>query len=138
MNHKKIQDYDDIINLPHHQSKYHPHMPISDRAAQFMPFAALTGYDDAVKEVGRITECKHQLDEDAKEEINRQLTYLLTHILERPNIKITFFTKDNLKEGGVYITKEDAVIKIDTAKKKLVMSDKEMIRFDDIQKIVLK
>lgn len=138
MNHAKIQDYSDIIDLPHHQSEYHPHMSISDRAAQFMPFAALTGYDDAVKEVGRITECKHQLDEDAKEEINRQLMYLLTHIQEHPTIKITFFVKDNLKEGGAYITKEDVVNKIDAVKKRLIMSDAEIIRFDDIQKIILK
>ena len=86
-----MSDYDDIINLPHHQSKNNPHMSLYDRAAQFAPFAALTGYDDAVKEARRLTDSKPELDENQLEELDQQLADLMTRIEEHPEVTITYF-----------------------------------------------
>ncbi len=86
--------YDDIINMPHHVSEIRPQMPIHDRAAQFSPFAALTGYEAAVNETGRLTDKKAELDEGEKESINERLNLILEHIDERPQISITYFVPD--------------------------------------------
>ena len=138
MSGEKSQDYSDILYMPHHQSTRHPHMAVSDRAAQFMPFAALTGYEDAVKEVGRRTEARHQLDEDVKETLNRKLSLLLDHIQERPEICVTYFVPDAHKEGGAYVTKEGHVRKRSTIYRQLMMEDETIIRFDDIWQLDFK
>ena len=81
-----MNDYDDIINLPHHQSKNHPHMSMHDRAAQFAPFAALTGYDDAVKEARRLTDSKPELDENKLEELDQKLADLMIRMKNTPKL----------------------------------------------------
>lgn len=84
-------DYSDIIHLPHHISKTHPQMSMHDRAAQFSPFAALTGYDSAILETARLTEEKITLNEDLQELLDIQFQQLLEHLSEKPLISITFF-----------------------------------------------
>lgn len=129
--------YDDIIELPHHVSRSHPHMPVSDRAAQFSPFAALTGYDDAVAETARLTDSKHELDEYEKEMINEKLQIVLDNISENPSISITYFIPDKKKSGGSYITASGSVQKIDNYKHFILMQDNRVIPIDDILSITL-
>ena len=92
-------DYEDIINLPHYEPK-HKRMSMSVRSAQFAPFSALTGFNDEVKETERLVEKKVVLDEDEKIKINNKLLELLKNIKDKPQIKITYFIKDERKMGG--------------------------------------
>ena len=96
-------DYDDIINLPHHVSTRHPQMSMYDRAAQFSPFAALTGYDDAIQETGRLTEQKIELDEETLEKLDERFQILQEHLGEQPEVRFTYFKPDERKEGGAYL-----------------------------------
>ena len=130
-----MSDYDDIINLPHHQSKNHPHMSLYDRAAQFAPFAALTGYDDAVKEARRLTDSKPELDENQLEELDQKLADLTTRIEEHPEVTITYFEPDDKKEGGAYVTCVGKLKKIDIYEKQLVLTGNRFIRICDIVSI---
>ena len=95
-----MSKYDDIINLPHHQSKVRPHMSVSDRAAQFAPFAALTGYGDAIRETERLTDRKIELSESQIAELDLRLGELLARIDEKPKVTITYFIADERKAGG--------------------------------------
>ena len=97
--------YDEIINLPHHVSKTRPQMPMSDRAAQFAPFAALTGYDSAIKETGRLTDEKIELDEEALTALDMKYQILMDTFDDAPEVTITFFQPDERKAGGKYIWK---------------------------------
>lgn len=97
--------YDDIINLPHHVSKTRPQMSMVDRAAQFSPFAALTGYDAAIKETGRLTDEKVNLSEEEKEALDRKQQILMEWLGDHPALTITFFVPDEKKSGGAYMTK---------------------------------
>lgn len=117
-----MNDYEDIINLPHHQSNTRPHMSLHDRAAQFAPFAALTGYDDAVKEARRLTDGKPELDENQLTELDQMLTELTKRISEHPEV-ITYFEPDNKKDGGAYITFIGRLKKIDNYKRIFVFED---------------
>ena len=132
-----MSDYDDIINLPHHQSKNNPHMSLYDRAAQFAPFAALTGYDDAVKEARRLTDSKPELDENQLEELDQKLADLMTRIEEHPEVTITYFEPDDNKDGGEYIAYDGRLSKIDYAGKALIFEDNKIISLSDILKIVV-
>ena len=96
--------YDDIINLPHHVSTRHPQMPIKDRAAQFSPFAALTGYAGEVTEAARITETRIELTEDQKAKLDERLCLLEDIFPERPNVTFIYFVPDQRKQGGSYAT----------------------------------
>ena len=96
--------YDDIINLPHPTSKRHPRMPIRDRAAIFSPFAALSGHGAAIAETARLTEQKIELDEDTKAELDRRQAVLLEYMDERPELTVTWFQRDEKKDGGAYLT----------------------------------
>lgn len=96
--------YDDIIDLPHPTSKKHPRMSRQNRAAQFSPFAALTGYDAAIQETERNTEKKRILSEDAIAEINENLQLIQEKKNEHPYVYISYFEKDIKKEGGIYKT----------------------------------
>ena len=127
-----MSDYDDIINLPHHQSKNHLHMSLHDRAAQFAPFAALTGYDDAVKEARRLTDSKPELDENQLEELDQKLADLMTRIEERPEVTITYFEPDDKKEGGAYVTCVGKIKKIDSYMRQLIFEDGKEINFDNV------
>ncbi len=125
--------YDDIINLPHHVSSNRPHMSIEKRAAQFAPFAALSGYGDSIEETGRFTCEKIELDEQHK----ASLDAMLNQIRSEPGIlvRIVYFTPDMLKDGGEYITAEGRFKKIDNTGAKIVLYDNQTILIDDIYSI---
>lgn len=127
--------YDDIINLPRHISKKRPPMAIKDRAAQFSPFAALTGHDAAVKETARLTENKVELDQYMKEALNHKLQILMENLEGKPRIRITYFKSDEKKDGGKYIEVIAMVKKIDEYEKVIFMMDSTVISIDKIIKI---
>lgn len=125
-------EYEDIIHLPHHVSSKRPPMPMSDRAAQFSPFAALTGYDDAIRETGRLTEQKIQLDEEALAILDEKFHALQEHLDEHPEIQFTYFKPDERKVGGTYITTSGIVKKIQEYERQLILEDGSVIPIDDI------
>lgn len=127
--------YDDIINLPHHVSRTRQQMSLYDRAAQFSPFAALTGHKEAIGETARLTECYIELDDGAKAELNSKLNIISNYIKENPSILITYFQPDELKEGGEYVTVSGQVKKTDNYEKKIIMFDGLQIPFDALLKI---
>lgn len=128
-------DYDDIIHLPHHQSKTRPHMSMTERAAQFSPFAALTGYEDVLEETARLTDQRSEPSESEQAELDRQLQLLQERISERPVVSITYFQPDEKKSGGAYVTVTDAVRRIDTVKRVLVLMDGREIPINDVSSI---
>ena len=127
--------YDDIIHLPHHVSATRPHMPITDRAAQFSPFAALTKHGDAIVETARLTQERKELTEDAKTKIEMRLNLLAKQIASQPQVSITYFQPDEMKDGGSYITVAGVVIKIDVYDHIVVMQDKIKIPIENIFEI---
>ncbi|MEY8522152.1 hypothetical protein AALA90_03905 [Lachnospiraceae bacterium 38-10] len=129
--------YDDIIDLPHHVSERHPQMPAMDRAAQFSPFAALTGHRDMIAEAERLTEKKIELEEGEQQEIMIRLQILLGKIEEKPEAAVTYFVPDEKKSGGSYRTVCGAVIKVDGDKKQVVMENGTVIPMEDICKVFL-
>ena len=124
--------YDDIIHLPHHVSKTRPQMPILDRAAQFAPFAALSGYDAAIRETARLTDERLELDEHTKNALSDKLQIIAERIDERPEISITYFVPDEKKDGGAYITAGGTVKKIDEYERIVLMDDGMAIPIDEI------
>ena len=124
--------YDKIINLPHHVSSTRPHMSMIDRAAQFSPFAALTGYDAAVKETARLTEQKIELEEYEKVALDQRILLLQDHLKDFPEVTITYFVPDERKDGGKYVSITGAVKKIDTYEKQIVLLDKSKIPIENI------
>lgn len=129
--------YDDIINLPHHTSKKHQPMSRSARAAQFAPFAAITGLDDELEETARLTDKKIVLDEAKKEILNRDLIYIRDNLQSNITATVTFFRSDGRKDGGAYITKRITVRKIDEIARKLITENREEIDIDDIFSITI-
>ena len=127
--------YDDIINLPHPTSKKHPRMSRQNRAAQFSPFAALTGYHEAILETERITENKRDLSEEAANELNHKISFLQQEKTGMKKIKVIYFEEDNEKDGGTYITKEDYFKRIKTNEGVLVLASGIQIPLNDIFKI---
>lgn len=127
-----MNNYEDIINLPHHVSKKHPQMSIWSRSAQFAPFAALTGYDEAVKETARLTDKRLEIDEGLKNILNDKLQYILENKSLQPEITFTYFVYDNKKSGGKYIEKTGVVKKIDLNEKYIILKDKTKISIDEI------
>lgn len=124
--------YDDIIHLPHHVSSRRPQMPMSDRAAQFSPFAALTGYDDAIRETGRLTEQKILLDEEALARLDEKFRILQDHLKEYPEIRVTYFKPDERKDGGAYLTVSGAIRKLRNFEREILLYDGTRIPMDDI------
>ena len=124
--------YDDIINLPHHVSAVRPHMPMQDRAAQFQPFRALTGYEDAVRETARLTEEKPQLTEDEKAILDARLQELADEIAGQPRVTLTYFQPDKKKAGGEYVTVTGKLKKIDDFEGVLILAEGERIFMEDI------
>ena len=127
--------YDKIMGLPHHVSKTRPQMPMSDRAAQFVPFAALTGYDSAIKETGRLTDERIELDEGALTALNMRYQLLMDILDEEPEVEITYFKPDERKDGGAYVTATGAVKKIDDFDRLITMQDGMKIPMDDVLSI---
>ena len=125
-------NYDDIIDLPHHVSGTHPPMSRADRAAQFSPFAALTGYDAAVRETARVTERRIELDEGVKAELNARLNCILEHLPEHPQVSIIYFVPDEKKSGGAYRTVTGTVRKLDSVAKTLTLVDGTVVPMEEM------
>ena len=124
--------YDEIINLPHHVSTTRPQMPMSDRAAQFAPFAALTGYDSAIKETGRLTDERIELDEEALTALNRKYQLLIEALDDAPEVTITYFQPDERKAGGQYVSATGTVKKVDTFGRRILLQDGTRIPLDSV------
>lgn len=129
---KYTNKYDDIIDLPHHVSKSRPRMSIHDRAAQFSPFAALTGHGAAIKETERLTEHRIELDENQKSVINEKLQMIFEQVEKHPEVSITYFVPDQRKTGGKYITTEGRVMKVDGYHRTLIFEDQTLVPMADI------
>ena len=127
--------YDDIINLPHHVSTNHPRMSLHDRAAQFAPFAALVGYDDAVAETARLTESRPELDEQEQQELNARLCELADHIQDHPEVRIKYFVPDERKSGGAIVEVCGSVKKLAAADKTIVLDNGTVIPIYDLLNI---
>lgn len=130
-----LHRYDDILHLPHHVSSSHPPMPVRDRAAQFAPFAALTGHSAAIKEAARLTEDRIDLNEDCMIALNGKLKMIKNQLASKPIIKVTYFKPDMKKQGGAYVTVQGNVKKIDEYAHALIMMDGETIPLEDIIEI---
>lgn len=126
------REYDDIINLPRHVSSKRPRMTVSNRAAQFSPFAALTGHGAAIKEATRLTDERVELDEYTKDNLNHRLQTLADRIKEHPEIAITYFKPDPKKSGGAYVTATGRAKKIDIYERVVIMTDGTVIPIVEI------
>jgi len=129
------EKYDEIMGLPHHVSKTRPQMPMSDRAAQFAPFAALTGYDAAIKETGRLTDERIELDVEALSALDMKYQLLMEALDEAPEVTITYFQPDERKAGGKYVSAVGTVKKIDDFERRITMRDGTRIPMDDVLSI---
>ena len=127
--------YDDIINLQHYNSPTRPRMSRMNRAAQFSPFAALTGYDAAVAETARLTDVKRELTEDERIILSEQLQILSESAYDHPVVKIIYFKPDNRKDGGSYEIISGAIRRIDEGEMKVVFTDGTRIDISEIYKI---
>lgn len=127
--------YDDIINLPHHVSKKHPQMSLHDRAAQFSPFAALTGHKAAINETARLTDEKQILSEDVIAKLNEQLNLIKENIGTNPIVTTTYFVPDDRKSGGAYISNTGVVKKINEYNHTVVLTDKTVIPIEQISEM---
>jgi len=127
--------YDDILHCPHHVSPTRPRMAIIDRAAQFAPFAALTGYDAAVKERARLTDAKLELDADALAALDERLQLLRDLLPDGPEVTFTYFVADKKKAGGAYMEKAGRIKKFDDYQRVIMLTDKTIIPIEDISGI---
>lgn len=125
-------NYEDIIHLPYLKSEKHPPMSKAERAAQFLPFAALTGYDDEIKETARLTDTRITLSEDALLSLNMRLAFLSANLEKRLTVDILYFKEDELKAGGSYIHAKGSVKKIDDIEHLIIMNDQKQIPIHDI------
>lgn len=123
MNDSDTSKYDDIIHLPHHVSKKHPRMSLLNRAAQFSPFAALTGHGAAIRETARLTDTFIELDEDQKEKLNEQLQKLQNTLEQNPEVMVTYFQPDQQKNGGTYVTIRGIIKKLDEYGRRILFAD---------------
>ncbi len=114
------EKYKEIINLPHHVSRIRPHMSMIDRAAQFSPFAALTGHDEALDETARLTDSFAEPDEDEKQLLDEKLRMVAELIEEKPVITVTYFIPDDKKDGGRYVNATDYIKKIDALNREII------------------
>lgn len=131
-----MRNYDDIINLSRPQYHDLPPMSIHDRAAQFSPFAALVGYDAAVEETARLTDSRREMEEDEIKELNRSLSELLGKLSDRPLIRVTYFVRDEKKEGGRYASKVGNVRTIDQYNNVILFTDGDSVAVKDMYSIV--
>ena len=127
--------YKDIIDLPHHQSLRRPRMAMIDRAAQFSPFAALTGHNDAIRETARLTDRKIELDEGTKSIINEKIQMISDFLFEKPTVTFTHFEPDIKKEGGTYLNTTGTVKRIDEFKREIILTDGRIILIEHIYDI---
>lgn len=138
---KNPHRYDDMLDLPHHQSSTRPHMSISNRAAQFSPFAALTGYEGEIRETVRLTDEKMELSDREKERLDKKLRALSGHLEQRPAVSITYFVPDARKVGRSYVTDTGIIKRVDPIGQKVIfyaenkISDGRSIPMDTIVEI---
>lgn len=125
--------YDDIIHLPHPVSTRHARMSRLDRAAQFSPFAALTGFDATIAETGRLTDESIELDESRKEALNERLRRVLSEISQQPRVRITYFREDERKAGGAYVTVSGRVKKVDAYDHTIILTDGQVIPLETMR-----
>lgn len=130
-----MDPYNDMITLPHHTSQKYPRMSMLDRAAQFSPFAALTGYEDAIEETGRLTDCQVELGEHDTAVLDRKYRQLSEMVSSQPNITITFFVPDERKAGGSYISISGTLKKIDPYSQSVILTDGTTVALRDITAI---
>ena len=130
-----MSPYEDIINLPHHVSPKRSPMSMQDRAAQFSPFAALTGFEDAIVETGRITDTKIELGDELRELLDRKQHRLQNVIADRPEITVIYFVPDEKKVGGPYISVSGRLKQVDEYARELVFTDGKKIPLDDVADI---
>ena len=130
-----MSEYDDIINLPHHQSTKHKHMSNYQRAAQFAPFAALTGYDASIDEMARLTDQKLVLSDEQADHLNAQIQRIIENIIDKPQVEITYFVPDNRKSGGEYMTVTGRVRRVDDHNREIVFTDGVTVGIDDVYMI---
>ncbi len=131
-----MRDYGDIRNCSRPQYPDLPPMPVHDRAAQFSPFAALVGYEDAVEETARLTDSRREMEQDEINELNRQLQELSDKIKDRPKIRVTFFIRDSKKEGGRYSSKIGNARVIDKYGNRIIFTDGEAVPIRDMYSVV--
>ena len=124
--------YADIIDLPHHEPKTRMRMPRSNRAASFSPFAALSGYDDAVKETARLTDERIEMSEENLNVLNMKYQILVDRLDEEHEVSFTYFVPDGAKSGGAYVTKQGIVKKVDDFERLITLCDGTRIPMDDI------
>ena len=127
--------YDDIIRLPHPTSRKHPRMSLEERAAQFAPFAALTGFGGVIRETGRLTDKQVELGESDQVELERVLTFLDSQEEEHPMIKVTYFLPDTYKEGGTYVTVTGHLKRIDQVEGALLLWEGVRVPIQDIRSV---
>ena len=127
-----MSEYDDIIDLPRPKSKHEP-MPMSDRAAQFSPFAALTGYGDAIDETARLTDARIELSEEERAELDYKQQYLAT--LDAPTVTVTYFVPDERKTGGAYVTHTGVLKRVDEVERMVVFKDGLRVPLDEVMDI---
>lgn len=125
-------EYNDILHLPHHVSSCRPQMSMRDRAAQFSPFAALTGYDSAISETARLTDRRIELSEDAQEYLDRKLKWIRENLTSHPSVTITYFIPDLYKDGGSYVSHTGQVQYVDDVARVVGLVDGTSIPLDDI------
>ena len=126
------QKYKSIIDLPHHVSSVHPRMSREERAAQFSPFSALTGYDSVIQEAARLTEEKIELSDDKKAELDRKQQFLAEHMNEQPLVTVTYFSPDEKKDGGAYRTVTKNLKRINPIARTFIMTDGQQLSLDQI------
>ena len=124
--------YDDIINLDRPISKKHRPMPIENRAPQFAPFAALTGYDDVVEETARLTDRRIELSEEEKVKLDEKIAEILAISEDKLTIMVRYFVKDQNKEGGEYVSKTGVLKKIDSTGRVIIFKDGTVIALEDV------
>ena len=127
--------YDDMIYLPNPTPTCKPRMSLHDRAAQFSPFAALTGYEDAVEETARLTDTRLELSEDMKTILNEKMQMIVDNMDADPIVTITYFVPDKKKEGGVYVDVTGIVKEINEYERCIVMTDKKKIPIEQVRAI---
>lgn len=127
--------YEELLKMPHHVSTNHPPMPMHDRAAQFAPFSALTGYGEAVAETARLTEAEPERGEEEAAELDRRLRLLCAHREEHPLLQIEYFVPDGRKRGGRYEIRTGAVRKIAGPRRALILEDGTEIKLDRIRSL---
>lgn len=135
MDYTPYDKYKEIIDLSHPVSKKHPQMSMINRAAQFSPFAALTGHSDAIDETARLTDRRIELDESQIAELDGKLQIIAERISEHPCVAVTWFQPDEKKAGGAYVEKSGAVKKIDSYAREVVFMDGTRIQIMDIYAI---